>query len=36
LPAINPDVIIIMNPVYKEEIEAELSKMKLHPQVLVA
>ena len=29
-----PDVVIVMNPIYKEEIEADLKKLGLSPEVL--
>jgi len=29
-----PDVVIVMNPIYKQEIEAELQKLGLRPEVL--
>ena len=29
-----PDVVIVMNPIYKQEIEADLQKLGLRPQVL--
>lgn len=36
LSTINPDVVILMNPIYKEEIADTLSKLNLHPEILVA
>jgi hypothetical protein len=29
-----PDVVVVMNPVYKREIEADLREIGLHPEVL--
>ena len=29
-----PDVVIIMNPIYKQEIQADLRKLGLEPEVL--
>ena len=29
-----PDVVIVMNPIYKQEIEADLRKLGLSPEVL--
>ena len=34
LPEHCPDVVIVMNPVYIPEIQEQLSRMKIHPQVL--
>jgi Methyltransferase domain/C-methyltransferase C-terminal domain len=31
-----PDVVIVMNPIYREEIAAELSKLGLRPEVVAA
>ena len=31
-----PDIVIVMNPVYREEIIAELAKLGLSPEVIAA
>ncbi len=36
LVEIAPDVVVVMNPVYRGEIEAQLEQMGLRPEVLVA
>ncbi len=33
---IRPDTVIVMNPVYREEIATQLGEMGLHPEILVA
>jgi hypothetical protein len=32
----HPDVVIVMNPIYREEISAQLAAMGLHPEVISA
>lgn len=36
LVKIAPDVVVVMNPVYREEIEVQLERMGLRPEVVVA
>ncbi len=36
LVEISPDVVVVMNPIYRAEIEAELDRMGLRPEILVA
>ncbi len=36
LKELKPDVVIVMNPIYKDEIADTLKKMSLSPQILVA
>ena len=36
LMEIEPDVVVVMNSVYRGEIEAQLARMGLSPEVLVA
>jgi hypothetical protein len=34
LREIKPDVVIVMNPIYNEEIKNELKKMNLRPEII--
>jgi hypothetical protein len=34
LRAYNPDLVIIMNPIYREEIRQDISRMGLNPKLL--
>jgi hypothetical protein len=36
LPSLKPDVVVLTNPAYRNEIAAELASLGLHPDILIA
>ncbi|MFW6060599.1 MAG: class I SAM-dependent methyltransferase [Phycisphaeraceae bacterium] len=36
LPALQPDAVVVMNPLYRDEIAQELDALHLHPELIVA